>query len=128
MPLIRYDTGDLAYLSPNKKDINGAPVLERIEERKVDLIRNTNNEVITSHIVTLNMWKYAELKQYQFVQKGSKDYVFRLNPWKEFSREQELINEFRGYLGNDANITIEYVDEIPLLSSGKRRLVTNETI
>ncbi len=73
------------------------------------------------------MWKYAELKQYQFVQKGSKDYVFRLNPWTEFSREQELINEFRGYLGNDANITIKNIDETPLLSSGKRRLVINET-
>ena len=128
MPLIRYNTGDLAFLSPNKKDVNGAPVLERIEGRKVDLIRDTNNQVITSHIVTVNMWKYDELKQYQFVQKGSNNYVFRLNPWKEFLREQELINEFKGYLGNDANITIKYIDEIPLLSSGKRRLVTNETL
>ncbi|WP_420322299.1 CoF synthetase [Flagellimonas sp.] len=126
MPLIRYDTGDLAYMSENSKE-NGAPVLKSIEGRKVDLIRDTNNNVITSHIVTVNMWKYTELKQYQFAQKGHKEYVFRLNPWKTFPREDELINEFKGYLGQDADINIEYVKGIPLLSSGKRKLVVNET-
>jgi len=127
MPLIRYDTGDLAYMSENQKE-NEAPVLKGIEGRKVDMITDTKKEVVTSHIVTVNMWKYSELKQYQFVQKEEKKYVFRLNPWSMFSREDELINEFKGYLGSDAEITIEYVDEIPPLSSGKRRLVVNETV
>lgn len=127
MPLIRYDTGDLAFLSPNKEDNNGPAVLERIEGRIVDMVRNTKNEIITSHIVTVNMWKYTELKQYQFAQKGDKDYVFRLNPWSKFEKEKELIAEFKGYLGADANISIEYVEGIPLLASGKRKLVVNET-
>lgn len=126
MPLIRYDTGDLAYLSANIKDENSAPVLERIEGRKVDLLYDTNNKVITSHIITVNMWKYAELRQYQFVQIGFGKYVFRLNPWTTFPREEELIKEFKGYFGNDADIKIEYVNEIPLLASGKRKLVVNE--
>jgi len=126
MPLIRYNTGDLGFISPNKKDKNGAPVLERIEGRKVDLLKDTKNAVLTSHIVTVNMWMYSELKQYQFVQKADKEYFFRLNPWSAFTREAELIAEFKGYLGKDANIRIEYVDEIPLLSSGKRKLVVNE--
>lgn len=125
MPLIRYDTGDLAYMSENSKE-NGAPVLKSIEGRKVDLIKDTKDKVITSHIVTVNMWKYAELKQYQFAQRGAKEYVFRLNPWDTFPREEELIKEFKGYLGQDANIEIEYVEGIPLLSSGKRKLVVNE--
>jgi phenylacetate-CoA ligase len=125
MPLIRYDTGDLAYLK--KRGLEKAPVLESIEGRKVDLIRDTQEKVITSHIVTVNMWKYAELKQYQFAQIDSGEYVFRLNPWSmPFSREKELITEFKGYLGQNANIGIEYVDEIPPLSSGKRKLVVNE--
>lgn len=126
MPLIRYDTGDLAFLSINKENSNVAPALERIEGRKVDLIKNTKGKVVTSHIVTVNMWKYSELKQYQFVQKGKKEYVFRLNPWTTFPREDELINEFKSYLGENAKVSIEYVDEIPLLSSGKRKLVVNE--
>ncbi|ULC58289.1 CoF synthetase [Flaviramulus sp. BrNp1-15] len=126
MPLIRYNTGDLAYMSENKKNTNRGPVLERIEGRKVDLVLDTKNKIITSHIVTVNMWKYSELKQYQFVQTGKKEYKFRLNPWKDFDREEELIKEYKGYFGQDASIAIEYVDEIPLLSSGKRKLVVNE--
>lgn len=125
MPLIRYNTGDLAYMSTEKGD-NNSPTIERIEGRKVDLVLDTNNNVITSHMVTVNMWKYSELKQYQFAQIGSKDYIFRLNPWKTFSREKELIEEFKGYFGQDANIKIEYVEGIPLLASGKRKLVVNE--
>ena len=126
MPLIRYNTGDLAFLSPNTREENGPPVLERIEGRKVDLIKDTKDNIITSHIVTVNMWKYSELKQYQFVQKANKEYAFRLNPWDTFPREAELIAEFKGYLGEDVNINIEYVDERPLLSSGKRKLVVYE--
>lgn len=127
MPMIRYDTGDLAYFNSKKGD---AKVLERIEGRKVDLIRDARkqSQAITSHIVTVNMWKYSELKQYQFVQTNNKEYTFRLNPWDKFEREQELIEEFKGYLGSEADIKIEYVDEVPLLSSGKRRLVVNECV
>jgi phenylacetate-CoA ligase len=126
MPLIRYNTGDIAIISPNLKDKKGAPVLEKIEGRKVDLIKNTKGEVITSHIVTVNMWKYSELKQYQFVQTGECKYLFRLNPRSKFEREEELILEFKGYLGEDADIKIEYVNEVPQLASGKRKLVVNE--
>ncbi|MDO5980457.1 CoF synthetase [Flavivirga spongiicola] len=126
MPLIRYDTGDVAIMELDEKDKGEAPILKTIEGRKVDLIRNTEGEVITSHIVTVNMWKYTELKQYQFVQKGNGHYMFRLNPHSTFTKEEELISEFKGYLGNDATIDIEYIDEVPQLSSGKRRLVVNE--
>jgi len=126
MPLIRYDTGDLAYLSENKKDSNKGPVFVSIEGRKVDLIHDTKNRLIAPCIVPVNMWKYTELKQFQFAQTGRKKYKFRLNPWTTFPREKELIEEFKEYLGQDATIAIEYVDEIPLLSSGKRKVVVNE--
>ncbi len=123
MPMIRYENGDIAVM--NKED-GQAPVLSHIEGRKVDMLYNTQGKLVTSHIVTVNMWKYDELKQYQFIQKGAKDYTFKLNPKGEnFSREQELINEFKGYLGQDATITIEYVHDIPLLNSGKRKLVVS---
>ena len=71
------------------------------------------------------MWKYNTLNQYQFIQIAEKTYLFKLNTDKTFLKEDELINEFKGYLGNDADIKIEYVNEIPLLSSGKRKKVLN---
>ena len=64
--------------------------------------------------------------QYQFIQTGEKEYEFILNLEEEFSREQELIEEFKGYLGLDAIIKVSYVDGIPLLNSGKRKKVINK--
>lgn len=126
MPLIRYDTGDLASFSINNTTLYENGKFERIEGRKVDLIYNTSGEVISPYIVVQKMLLYEELKQFQFVQLSSIKYVFKLNPWNKFTQEKELINDSKSYLGNDAEISIEYVEEVPLLSSGKRKQVLNQ--
>ena len=74
------------------------------------------------------MNKYPELKQCQLIQVNKNIYTIKLNSNKPFFRENELLNEFKVYLGEDAIITIEYVDEIPLLASGKRRVMVNQMI
>jgi len=127
MPLIRYDTGDLGILGISDKNGKEHFVLKRVEGRKMDAIYDTNGKHISSYIFTSNMWKYTELNQYQFIQYGKNKYEFRLNSKDNFRSEKELIKEFRGYLGNDAEITVTYIDEIPLLSSGKRKKVLNRT-
>lgn len=125
MPLIRYDTGDVGSL---KKGENTVPFLENVNGRKMDMIFNTNQELVSSFTVTNSMWKYTELDQYQFIQKDKKDYLFKLNIKEKFTRENELIHEFKDYLGKDANIEIEFINEIPLLSSGKRKKVVNKMV
>lgn len=122
MPLIRYDTGDLASYTTNDK---GVKVFERIEGRKVDVIYNTKGDIISPYMVVQKMSEYFELKQFQFVQEGKKQFTFKLNPWDTFTKENELIADSKTYLGSDAEITLEYVTEIPLLSSGKRKQVVN---
>lgn len=42
-----------------------------------------------------------------------------------FHHETKLIELFKGYLGDDAEIRITYENEIPQLASGKRRLIIN---
>jgi len=123
MPMIRYDTGDIGIFSEEAKCSLKTPVFTRVEGRRVDSIYDTRGVLLSPHMVTNNMWKYGELKQYQFIQSGPRDYMFKLNAGPEFNREEQLIREFRGYLGEDAAIRIEYVDEIPLLASGKRKKV-----
>lgn len=126
MPLIRYYTGDLAQWS-DKTNEYGAPRLESIVGRSDELIRAGDNKVVTSYIIAANTWKYNEIRQFQFIQTDVGTYTFRLNPWRlPFKEEKNLIREFKGYLGENAKINIEYVDEIPLLDSGKRKLVINK--
>jgi len=127
MPLIRYDTGDIGIMTYDSKLCR--KIMTSISGRKMDQIFDTNGKVISSFTITNQMWKYTDLKQYKFIQTGPKSYKFILNPLNpdnKFNREQELINEFKDYLGEDAIIIVDYTHEIPLLDSGKRRKVVQE--
>ncbi len=120
IPMIRYDTGDIGIM---EVDVNGVHYLSSIKGRKLDLIYNTKGKIIPSH-VSYKLCKYGDYKQFQLIQYGEKDYLIKLNTDKKVD-ENKILKEYKEYFGQDANIEIQYVDEIPLLSSGKRREVTN---
>jgi phenylacetate-CoA ligase len=124
MPLIRYDTGDIGAISQDSRKA-GNMYLAKIEGRKIDMLYDTKGNLVSSYLVYKNMWQYTEIIQYQLIQEGRKDYTFKINTDKRFTKEEKLIKEFKAYLGNDAIFTIEYVSEIPLLSSGKRKMIVN---
>lgn len=124
MPMIRYDTGDIGILS-NKSDPFGNQYLDKVEGRKLDLLYDTSGEVVSSYIMYKNMWKYTEIKQYQLIQEGEREYRFKINMDGSFDKEAQLISEYKKYLGDDADFRVEYVDEIPLLASGKRKKTVN---
>jgi len=126
MPLIRYDTGDLAKLGVSDQP-NTPAVFETIEGRVVDLIWDTDGGIVSPYLIYTITEKYNELKQFQFAQTGEGVYEYRLNVWGErFDRVDELISESKRYLGQNAQITTKYVDEVPLLKSNKRKPVINE--
>lgn len=124
MPIIRYDTGDIAKLGLNK---NGAMQFDQIEGRKMDVILDSQGNLISSFVVYTKFYKYyALLKQYQFIQQGEKEYEVKLNLQDDdFPFEDDLVNDIKSDFGEDAKVVISYVDEIPPLSSGKRRKVMN---
>ena len=39
--------------------------------------------------------------------------------------QKEILGRIRPYLGEEAEITVELVDEIPVLASGKRKYIEN---
>ncbi|MFC5044934.1 CoF synthetase [Aquimarina hainanensis] len=120
MPLIRYDTGDVGAMN---LDEEGNPYIMYIQGRKLDLIYDTKGKLVPSH-VSYKLCKYGDYKQFQLVQYGIKDYLIKLNTTKKVD-EEKMKEEYKEYFGKDAKITIEYVNDIPLLSSGKRREVRN---
>ncbi|MDT0558741.1 CoF synthetase [Ichthyenterobacterium sp. W332] len=124
MPIIRYDTGDIARY---KLDDDGVMEFDQIEGRKMDLIYDTKGNIISSFVVYTKFYKYYKLlQQYQFIQQGQKSYEIKLNIHDDdFPFEKDLIADIKSDFGDDAEITLTYVDEIPPLSSGKRRKVVN---
>ena len=71
------------------------------------------------------MWQYPEIDQYQIIQEGKADYKIVITAKNGFLKEEQLKSEFIEYLGGDAHISIDYVDHIPLLASGKRKKIVN---
>jgi phenylacetate-CoA ligase len=124
MPMIRYDTGDVGSLEQDASK-PGRLYLSKVEGRKLDMLYDTKGTIVSSYIMYKNMWQYTEIRQYQLIQNGEKEYLFKINVGETFERESQLVEEFKSYLGDDAVFQIEYVEEIPLLDSGKRRKLVN---
>ena len=124
MPMIRYDTGDMGIFEETG---TGFSVLSKIFGRRMDAIYSTEGKIVSPFIFYLVL-DFAKVKQFQFVQTGKESYVFRLNGSPKAVKEEAIVQFFKTYLGEDALISFEYVDEIPLLSSGKRKKIVNEYI
>ena len=125
MPLIRYDTGDIGILKKYQHKGREFMVFSRIEGRKMDSIYTTSGELLSSFIFPNKLRKYKNIKQFQFVQYAPDRYKFILNTNSHFTKEADLIAEFKPLLGEKSSLEIEYVKAIPLLSSGKRKKVIN---
>ncbi len=126
-PMIRYDTGDVGVFTETGND-SKSPKFKVIQGRITDVLRNTRGEIVNPFVVYNNLYRYPELRQFQLVQKTNRNYVFKINNnGKKYDREEEMILFFKPFLGEDAEISIEYVEEIPLLKSGKRKIIVNLT-
>lgn len=126
MPLIRYDTGDTGEYRDEAACGAPGPVLRRVEGRRVDFIYDVRGHLLSPHVITNTLWKYDDIAQFQFVQEGPGRYVIKVNcGGTAYPREGELLAELRGYLGKDADLSLETVAEIPLLRSGKRKKIVN---
>ncbi|MFH6768352.1 CoF synthetase [Gaetbulibacter aquiaggeris] len=121
MPIIRYDTGDAAKIII---DESGVTKFEHIEGRKMDIIYDCEGNMISSFIIYTKFYKYYHLlRQYQFIQESEKQYKVKLNVYEKFPFEKELIEDIKNDFGKNAIISVEYTNEIPPLSSGKRKKV-----
>ena len=125
-PMIRYDTGDIAIGGQEFYNGNRVDVLKSIEGRKLDFIYDSNGQLISPHTIDYALRRLPNLLQFQFIQEGKNDYKLLINTF-DFSHELEqmAIMALKEYLGEDAKIIIITVNEIPMLNSGKRKLVVN---
>ncbi len=126
MPMIRYDTGDVGAIETLEMNGRRKRCICRFSGRQVDVISDTSGKALSPHVLANHMWSFPDVGQFQVVQTGEKAYTLRLNLPDGFCREGELMGMMRRILGQDADLSLELVDEIPVLASGKRRYVINE--
>ncbi len=119
-PMIRYDTGDLGVMEyPDNGDF---PYLKEIYGRKRDCVYNTNGNMVSPAKISVSMWGQENIKQWQFIQETADTYTLKLNCTDKFD-SSSIANKLKDALGQDAKIDVVFVDEIPVLSSSKRRAI-----
>lgn len=123
-PMIRYDTGDVAKMIYPE---NRLPYLENLFGRRMDLIYDTKGDVVSPFLLCRTMRLSHGVEQWQFIQKKETEYIIRIavNKGEKPILDKE-INMFRETLGENASISVEYVDEIPVMNSLKRKLIVSE--
>nr|WP_293300132.1 CoF synthetase [Allomuricauda sp.] len=122
-PMIRYDTGDVGAIAIDPDE--PFPVLKTVEGRKSDILLDTMGSMISPFKFMSIIPKYPEVKQIQFLQVDNATYTIKINMDDSFNREEELLSLFKSYVGQDAKVKMEYVNEIPLLNSKKRKISRN---
>lgn len=123
-PMIRYDTGDTAILQKGNKNSGGWDYISKLYGRRLDLVYNVNGIPIHPMIFARTLKNFPEIKQWQFIQKTQTDYILKLNSKEKLPTEQ-IVQEIRTILGG-GNVFLEFINEIPVLASGKRKTVVCE--
>lgn len=124
LPMIRYDIGDVAMVG----DVKDGELLslKSLSGRKTDLIYTTSGRQIDLfNSISPEIYNNPDVLQWQFIQKSKKEYQLRLCMKNESLKisETNILFGLKSLLGMDAKIDIEYVNEIPVLDSGKRKIV-----
>ncbi|MEE1031218.1 MAG: phenylacetate--CoA ligase family protein [Ruminococcus sp.] len=124
-PILRYDNGDTAVAKHVEKDGRFKLYLTELYGRRSDLIYDCSGKPVTPYIITNNLWDIKGVKQYRFIQEDVTKYTIWLNGNKDEMDTEEILGRIKPYLGEEAEITVSMVDEIPVLASGKRKYIEN---
>ncbi len=125
MPLIRYDTGDLASYALTCSCGRPGLILSSLNGRMNEEVSDVEGRRVLDSAIRLMMSDLAGVRQYQFIQSGKVDYEMRLCTLPSFQGEAILRKCLLDLLGAQASLRLVYVDEIPPLPSGKRAYIIN---
>ena len=116
MPFIRYNTGDLVKFREDGR-------LQPVAGRSADTIRTSTGKLIHGEFFTHLLYRAKEVREFQFVQETMSRYVLLLVAGKKESEDvmagirRDILEE----IGEEAELEVRYVEEIPVLGSGKRK-------
>ncbi|MBP3876893.1 MAG: phenylacetate--CoA ligase family protein [Lachnospiraceae bacterium] len=124
-PVIRYDNGDTAVAKKTMRDGRFRLTLTSLYGRRSDMLYDTRGRAVTPYVITNNFWDVQGVRQYKFIQTGPRTYILRLNGDPSEIDTAGMLSRIRPALGEDADIRVEFTDEIPVLASGKRKYIEN---
>lgn len=124
-PMIRYDIGDTARLG-NMKDGELLSIVD-LCGRKTDLIRTTSGKIIDMYNSMPNeIYLSKTIKQWQFIQETETRYTLIFSVKEIIDIDLEVLKEkLKVLIGVDSQINIIIQDKLPILGSGKRKIIVS---
>ncbi len=130
MPLIRYVVGDgVEFDDPNKKCSCGSqmPLVRKIEGRKMTFVYSKERGVVGAGNIS-NIVKYTPgIEKLQVIQSDKENILLKVMTGSDDHEKVVSIleHEMRNRLGENINISFEFVDEIANEKSGKFLMIKN---
>ncbi len=129
MPLVRYDTGDLAVVGDERRCRCGCRfgTIARVEGRLVDCIRLPDGESLSPYAVTLAMEDVTGIARYRVVQEALARFLVEVEP--EATATADLASEVRralsALLGSGAEIRVAFRESLEPPVGRKFKVVEN---
>lgn len=129
MPFIRYRIGDIGLLS-DAICLCGSPlpILEELLGRSTATFRTRTGTLIHGGYFTQQFYNVIGVDQFQLIQESLKHCVLKVvinTEWTEAARRY-MVQKIQGVLGADVIVTVQFVEEIPLPTSGKREFTISK--
>jgi len=132
VPLIRYRIGDLAVAMDNTQKCRcgrGLPRIGKIEGRSQSLIVGANKSWVPGAFF-LHYFKDFDfaIRQFQVVQEELGAIELKIIKGDQYSEStlNEILNDLKKFLGDEMAIKVSFVDEIPLVRTGKRTAIVSK--
>ena len=129
MPFIRYRIGDIGRLSDEICPCgNQLPILAELLGRSTATFRTRTDTLIHGGYFTQQFYNVIGVDQFQLIQETLKHCVLKLiinTQWTEATRRY-MVQRIQGALGADVIVTVKFVEEIPLPTSGKREFTISK--
>ena len=124
-PLIRYENGDMAIADRCVKNGRFKFIVKELYGRRSDVVYDTRGRVVSPFVLYNGLAMVDGLRQYRFIQEEVDRYRLLLNGDPDKVDPEALLSVIRPYFGEDGQYVVEYVDDIPVLNSGKTKNIEN---
>ncbi|MEU5396098.1 phenylacetate--CoA ligase family protein [Streptomyces tibetensis] len=129
MPLIRYETSDVAALEERPDSYTGPfPVMSSVAGRLQDLIITPSGSAIDSYFFSYLLMRFEEVLWFQIVQTEPESLTLRIYTERRPAAErlEEIRHQIHRHTGYPFKLDIELLDSMPASPTGKFRLCVSE--
>jgi len=129
MPFIRYKLNDLAVLKDDECSCGrNLPMIDSILGRDTDIVITPDGRFLLVYFFTV-LFKYIEgVNQFQVIQEKLDKLNIKIVKNEKFTNKdlERILSGIKNAAGEEMEVNIEFVDEIPVSKSGKRRFVISK--